>query len=163
MRVKSIFAALLVGTVLSACNNNPESQQKRNVAQVDKQESYSPIEGNWELVSNVVNGKLVNPKRTQQFKMFNDGFFSYIMYDSLGNFYGAGAGPYEVDGKTYKETFNYYSDTTYIGSADWQEWEIKGDTLLFYGFTKALMADGRDVTKDWGYLKFVEKRVKAKR
>jgi hypothetical protein len=86
------------------------------------------------------------------------------MYDSSGNFYYAGAGPYEINGNLYKETFTYSSDTIYNDSKDWQRWEMKGDTLIFYGFEKAEMADGRDVTKEWGGKgKFIEKRVRVKK
>lgn len=41
---------------------------------------------------------------------------------------------------------------------------MKGDTLIFYGFEKAEMPDGKDVTKKWNENgKFIEKRVRAKR
>ena len=41
---------------------------------------------------------------------------------------------------------------------------MKGDTLIFYGFEKAEMADGKDVTKEWNVNgKFIEKRVRAKK
>lgn len=124
----------------------------------------SPIEGDWILVSNEVNGRLVEPKRyPQQVKMFHDGYFSFFMYDSAGRFYASGAGPYELDGNMYKETFDFYSDTIYIGSRDWQQWELKGDTLYFYGFKKGEMADGKDVTEEWGKDKFIEKRVRLKK
>lgn len=124
----------------------------------------SPIEGNWILVSNEVNGKLVRPKRyPQQIKMFHDGYYSFVMYDSAGAFYFAGAGPYELDGNMYKETFTFSSDTSYNDSKDWQRWEMKGDTLYFYGFEKAEMGNGRDATAEWGKNKFIEKRVRLKK
>ena len=128
------------------------------------QTNTSPIEGNWILVSNEVNGRQVIPKRSpQQLKMFHDGYFSFVMYDSAGGFYLAGAGPYELDGNMYKETFQYCSDTTYNDVKDWQQWELKGDTLYFYGFKKVEMADGKDVTDQVGRDRFVEKRVRLNR
>jgi hypothetical protein len=81
----------------------------------------------------------------------------------MGNFHSAGAGPYEVNGNTYKETMSYYSNPKYVGASDWQEWEMKGDTLIFYGFKKVTLADGTDVTKEWEDHKFTEKRIRAKR
>lgn len=123
----------------------------------------SPIEGNWELVENTVAGKTLKPKRTQQIKVFHDGFFSVVMYNEDGSFQMAGAGPYEVNGNKYKETFRYISDTLWIDSSDEQEWEMKGDTLVFHGFTKAVDKNGKDVTAAWGGDRFVEKRVRAKR
>lgn len=40
---------------------------------------------------------------------------------------------------------------------------MKGDTLVFTGFKKIILADGKDITKDWGGDTWVEKRVRAKR
>lgn len=147
-----------------ACNNKNKKQGNDTYSEQNR-DAYSPIEGNWVLVSNEVYGKQIKPKRSpQQLKIFNDGYFSFIMYDSSGNFYYAGAGPYEINGNLYKETFTYSSDTIYNDSKDWQRWEMKGDTLIFYGFEKAEMADGRDVTKEWGGKgKFIEKRVRVKK
>lgn len=126
--------------------------------------NVSPIEGNWILVSNEINGRLITPKRfPQQLKMFHDGYFSFVMYDSVGKFYLAGAGPYELEGSAYKETFEYCSDTIFNGARDWQQWEIKDDTLFFYGFKKVEMADGKDVTDQVGRDQFIEKRVRLKR
>jgi hypothetical protein len=114
-------------------------------------------------VENEINGKKVNAEKTQQFKVFHDGYFSFIMYDEAGKFYLAGAGPYEINGNTYIETHTYSSDPKYIGAKDWQKWEMKEDTLIFYGFEKVLLADGSDVTKEMGGSHFVEKRVRVKK
>ena len=121
-----------------------------------------PLAGSWVLVENWVNGQRINPQRhPQQFKIFHDGFFSYLMYKPDGSFYNAGAGTYSTEGNQYKETCLYYSDPIYIGSSDWQEWKMEGDTLYFYGFRKAIDKTGKDVTQEWGKNKFVEKRVRA--
>lgn len=41
---------------------------------------------------------------------------------------------------------------------------MKCNTLIFYGFEKVEMSDGKDVTKQWNENgKFIEKRVRAKR
>ena len=158
MKIKAIFSIITVLTIfLSACDKDS------NKHEVVGKKPYSPIEGNWELVSNEVSGKKIIPKRPEQFKIFNEGYFCFIMYDSLGNFYKAGAGPYEVNGNMYKETVNYYSDTKFIGTSDWQQWEMKGDTLIFYGFKKVTMADGSDVTDALGRDNFIEKRVRVKK
>lgn len=47
-----------------------------------------------------------------------------------------------------KENFTYSLDTMYNDSKDWQKWDMKDDTLIFYGLEKAELADGRDVTKE---------------
>ena len=64
----------------------------------------------------------------------------------------------------YNETCTCNSVIADIGFKNWQKWEMKGDTLIFYGFEKAEMADGKDVTKEWNVNgKFIEKRVRAKK
>lgn len=161
--MKQIFIALTVLFIigLTACNQ----KQKDSKPDVVTSKEVSPIEGNWITVSFEQNGKLTHPKRMPQlFKMFHDGFFSLFMYDDEGQFSLAGAGTYEIDGDMYKETVPFDSDTAFIGCKDWQKWEMKGDTLIFYGFEKAEMADGKDVTKEWNANgKFIEKRVRTKR
>ncbi|AQG78532.1 hypothetical protein [Spirosoma montaniterrae] len=123
----------------------------------------SPIDGAWELVENRVDGKLVNPKRPQQLKIFHDGFFSFMHLDPDGSFHGSGAGTYTLDGNRYRETFRYYSDTTWVDYADEQTWELRGDTLLFAGFKKVFDRSGKQMPADaWGGDKFEEKRVRAK-
>ncbi len=71
----------------------------------------------------------------------------------------SGASSYSLDGNTYKETFRYFGISEYVGATDWQEYELKGDTLYFKGFTKVMYADGSDKTNQFG--KFEEKRVRA--
>jgi hypothetical protein len=95
--------------------------------------------------------------------MFHDGYFSLIAYDTTGNFSFACAGPYEISGNTYKETCTWHSYTSYINFKDWETWEMKGDTLIFYGFEKAEMPDGKNVTNDLNANgTFIEKRVRVK-
>lgn len=138
-----------------ACNNQSKESEKTT-------EVYSPIEGNWELVSSELTnaGRKKHPP-TKQFKVFNDGYFSIIMFDSTGTFYGAGGGTYELTGNTYKETFNHYSDKKYDGYSDWQEWKMNGDTLFFNGMLKSTMADGTDVTNKPDEM-FKQKMVRIK-
>lgn len=131
-----------------SCNQDGKKAETQTVAEF----SVSPIEGTWETVS--ADGKIT------QMKMFNDGFFSFIMQDSSGKWSVSGAGTYTLDGNTYKETFRYSSIPEYVGATDWQQYEAKGDTLYFKGFTKVTYSDGSDKTNQFG--KFEEKRVRAK-
>lgn len=127
---------------LSACNNKPKESSQTNEIK-----DYSPIEGSWELISSEAleaGGEKSIIK--EQFKVFNDGYFSIVMFDSTGAFHGAGGGSYEVNDNTYKETFKHYSDRKYDGYSDWQEWKMEGDTLIFEGFKKSIMPNGKDVT-----------------
>ena len=155
MKQTLIAVASLLLCILNACS---EKQNGNKTAEV-KTNNQPSIDGNWETVSVEMNGRQTNPKRfPQQFKMFHDGFFSLVMYDDSGNFYLAGAGTYDLKDSMYKETVTYSSDTNYINSKNWQTWEMKGDTLIFYGFEKAEMPDGKDVTKEWNENgKFIEK------
>ena len=162
MKLKVFFSIIIMIISLIACNDKPINNQETLPIQSDIK-SYSPLEGNWELVSKEVVGHKINLSQHQQFKVFDKGFFCYVGYDSVGNFHSAGAGPYEVNGNTYKETMSYYSNPKYVGASDWQEWEMKGDTLIFYGFKKVTLSDGTDVTKEWEDHKFIEKRIRAKR
>ena len=144
MKVKLIFSALIVITVIS-CNEKKADSQPVSTS------SISPIDGSWKVIS--PDGKIT------QFKMWHDGFFSLIMQDSVGKWSISGAGTYSVDGNTYKETFQYCSVPEFVGASDWQTYELRGDTLYFKGFDKVVYADGSDKTSQFG--KFEEKRVKA--
>jgi hypothetical protein len=159
MKQIAIALTVVMMTGFLACS----SKQNDSKADEPAEKKISPLEGSWVTVSFEQNGKISHPKRVpQQFKMFHDGFFSLVMYDDDGKFYLAGAGPYEITGDTYKETFPFHSDTAYIGFKNWQKWELKGDTLIFYGFEKAEKPDGSDVTKEWNSNgKFIEKRIRA--
>ena len=147
---QSLFATLFFfcATVIVSCNQDEKKAETQPVGA----SSVSPIEGSWETIS--TDGKIT------QFKMFNDGFFSLIMQDSLGKWSMSAAGIYSLDGNTYKETLRYCSFPDYVGATNWQEYELKGDTLYFKGFTKVMYADGSDKTNQFG--KFEEKRVRAK-
>jgi hypothetical protein len=149
---------VVIGMLAAGCQNTDKPAETGSSAT-----PQSPIEGNWELVENRVNGKLVVPKRLQQFKVFHDGFFSFIMYKPDGSFSEAGAGRYSLDGNQYKETMRYMSDTTLVGTSDWQEWKLDGDTLVFTGFKKVVDRTGKDITTQWSGSSFVEKRVRARR
>jgi hypothetical protein len=121
----------------------------------------SPIDGEWELVWSKSDGKVNSPGKPTQFKMFHNGFFSLIMQDSAGSWNIAGAGTFDITGNTYKETFNYVSMPDLVGYSNWQEYELKGDTLYFKLFKKVTDASGKEVT-DWPK-DIEEKRVRAKR
>jgi hypothetical protein len=121
----------------------------------------SPIDGEWELVWSKSDGKVNSPGKPIQFKMFHNGFFSLIMQDSAGNWTIAGAGTFETTGNTYKETFLYVSDQNLVGFSNWQEFELRGDTLYKKLFKKVTDASGKEVY-DWPK-DIEEKRVRAKR
>lgn len=157
MKYKFFAATVIISFCIFSCNSS-------NDKKVKEEKKGSAIDGTWELVSSERNSKFSHPMRSpSQLKMFNDGWFSFMMYNDSGNFYYAGAGPFELKDNMYKETFRYSSDTTYINWKDWQKWEMKGDTLIFYGFEKVENPNGKEVTADWNRKgTFIEKRVRVK-
>lgn len=153
--MKTLFRCVVLLSTCLACSTGQEEAGSKK---------KSPIEGNWVLVENVVNGKLVIPTKSPQFKTFLDGYFNIFMYNPDGSFHGAGAGPYDIDGKKYRETFEFESNPTWIGYGDEQEWELKGDTLITKGFKKVFDPQGKVMPPEtWGGDLFVEKRVRVKR
>ncbi len=162
MKHQLLTASLLINIalLLFACAGN-NSNEENTAATTNSTSSVTSIDGAWELIWESVGGVERNNEKTSQFKMFHDGFFTLIAFDSSGKWSWDGAGTYSLDGNVYKETFRYSSVPEYIAASDWQEYELKGDTLITKGFTKVVFADGKDKTSD--YPKFVEKRVRAKR
>ena len=162
---QSLFLSIAFLTIILPACNQKSQKQDTDTSGKTSNEKYSPIDGNWELVSTEINGKQTKPSRTpQQFKMLHYGFLSVFRYNDSGNFAVAGAGTYEVNGNTIKETVVYHSDTAAIGAKDWQKWEMKSDTLIFYGFEKIEMPDGKDITQEVNRGgKFIEKSIRAKR
>ena len=69
----------------------------------------SPIDGAWELYSTEKGGKTTFAKKPSQIKVYHDGYFCMMAYDSTGKFEYGGAGTYELDGNHYKETLTYGS------------------------------------------------------
>lgn len=161
MKHQLLTALLLINMVLLlfACAGNT-SKKENTAATTYSTSSATSIDGAWELIWESVGGVERNNGKTSQFKMFHDGFFSLIAFDSSGKWSWDGAGTYSLDGNVYKETFRYSSVPEYIDASDWQEYELKGDTLITKGFTKVVFADGKDKTS--AYPKFIEKRVRAR-
>lgn len=157
MKASHLILPVLILLVSLSCQTTDKPSDTKTGSQV-----HPPIDGSWELVENKEYEKVIKPKRPQQFKMFHDGFFSFMMYNPDGSFHGSGAGTYSIEGDLYKETFRYYSDTIWVGSSDWQKWKLDGDTLYFYGFQKGIDRNGNDVTQAWGSNKFVQKHIRAR-
>jgi hypothetical protein len=162
MKHQFTAAVMLSGIAmfLLSCTDT-KTKAETQVSIANKASSTSPIDGSWELVWESVGGVIRDKGKTSQFKMFHDGFFSLIAFDSSGKWSWDGAGTCSLDGNIYKETFKYSSVPEYIGARDWQEYELKNDTLITTGFTKVVFANGEDKTSV--YPKFIEKRVRAKR
>jgi len=119
----------------------------------------TPIDGAWVLVWAKYNDTVVDVQKIPLFKMFHNGVFSLIARDSAKHISFAGFGTYQLDGKMYKETFLYHNNPELTGGSDWQEYELKGDTLYFKGFNKVIIG-GKELTS--GFPRIEEKRVRMK-
>jgi hypothetical protein len=155
------FALLAAALCFWAFVPNKSHQAKNHLFET----LASPIDGAWELYSTESGGKTTTHKKPKQIKVYSDGHFCMMTYNEEGKFDFAVAGTYELDGNHYKETATYVSNWPEgIGASLWFDWSksANGDTLYFSGFKKVIMADGKDVTKDWGGDSFTEKKVRVK-
>lgn len=157
----SILSASILLLLLNflSCSNGP-SEEKTGTKEVVQNLERNELEGAWEVVWAQTDGQVDQNQMPTQLKMFIDGYFSFIMQDSLGEWTLSSAGTYETDGNVYKETHLYSTNPEWVGVTDWQEFEIKGDTLINKLFTKIINANGEDVTDQAP--KMEEKRVRAK-
>jgi hypothetical protein len=159
MKILKILSAFLV-LIFFACNNSATIQSKNEIAQTDSTSKTTSIDGAWELVWAKHNDTIRDVSKMPMFKMFHYGVFSLIARDSSRKISFAGFGDYELSGSNiYKERFRYHTYAPYTGAMDWQDYELKNDTLYFKGFSKVIIG-GEDVTK--GFLRIEEKRVKVK-
>lgn len=153
-----VFLMNIFFTIIISCNSNTATGEKQTISE-ETNVSATPIDGAWEIVWAKRDDTLRNLKNFHLFKMFNNGIFSLITTDSTGKILFAGYGKYELSDSNYKETFIYHDNPKYAGGMDWQQYELKGDTLYFKGFDKVIVG-GKEVTSD--FPKIEEKRVRVK-
>ena len=156
--MKKLIVSLIV--VVSLAMKSETKIVKGQTAPPIQVKKMSAIDGAWELVWEQKSGFIGTQGKPAQLKLFADGHFSYVSKDATGKVNGAGAGTFEVDGNSYKETHLYNLEPAYNGATDWQELSMNGDTLVFKLFTKVVLASGEDITAKLG--KTIEKRVRAK-
>ncbi len=157
-KISILLIGFIAAIVFTGCSNS-SSKQKASSDSSASEAKASAIDGAWETVWAKYNGKDQQLRRPSQFKLFSNGFFALTAWDSTGKFSYSGFGKYELDGNMYKETFLYHNNPNYTGAKDWQEFEMKGDTLIMRGFNKVIVG-GKDVTVD--FPKIEEKRVLVK-
>ena len=58
----------------------------------------------------------------QQFKVFHNGQYSFVLYDPEGAFHFPGAHDYVAENNVYKEFFLYLPDTSIPTSIEWKKW-----------------------------------------
>ena len=125
-----------------------EQQNKKRVPDtLDK-----AVEGTWKLVWSERNGERSDMNNHVQVKMFSGGSFILFAHDTAGTVKFSGYGRYNFEGPQYHETFQYHSHKPYWGAMDWQNLEVKGDTMYMNGFTKVVV-DGKDMTAGWPKIK----------
>jgi hypothetical protein len=154
------FVATAIILSLPSCTGHTKGENKTlvsNTASAIKNE----LEGAWELVS-TTERPMANVKKPVQLKLFADGYFCLIMKDSTGKWSLASGGTYETNGNTYKETHLYVTIPEWIGTTDWQQFEIKGDTLYKKLFKKVVNSKGEDITAQFSTT-IEEKRVRVKK
>ena len=107
--------------------------------------NQSGINGAWQRVY-YYNGKTLTSGEPKEFALVHDGFFSSIGQDSTGRWTNTYAGAFEISGNIMKNKLLYSSHSDRIGSINWTEYELKGDTLIMNWSKKVITASGQDIT-----------------
>lgn len=163
--VKSISYVYIIISFFSllSCADS-KIEENKPVADAGIPDVKNELEGAWELVS-TTDKSIANIKKPLQLKLFVDGYFVLIMKDSTGKWNLSSGGTYETNGNVYKETHLYPKQPEFagfLGYTDWQEYEIKGDTLYKRLFTKVVNSKGEDITAQFPS-DTEEKRVRVKK
>lgn len=105
-----------------------------------------PIEGTWQLVSGttVTKGDSVTTdytKDARMIKIINASHFAFLKHDlhspkDSSNHFDAGGGSYTLEGNTYTEHLDYYSDRNWEGKTFPFTVTISHDTLVQKGIEK---------------------------
>ena len=146
------------GIFISLVSCNETSDEKANpTADQTAAPTTSSVEGSWKLVWASYNDTVADMSNHILVKSFVDGAFSLFCHDSTGKIKYAGYGTYEFQDKTYNETFLYHNNREFVGAKDWQNLEVKGDTMYMNGFSKVIIG-GKEVAD---HVKAQEKLVRT--
>jgi hypothetical protein len=115
----------------------------------------SGLNGGWQRVYVLVNGKKEPSAQRPEFRVYHDGFFAIIGQDSAGAWVQTHGGTYELNGNLYKEHIKYSSFPARNGMVHWQEFKVNGDTVTFTLFNKILRPNGQNITADMPKMKMV--------
>jgi hypothetical protein len=155
-KISPMLFVLLLNLCFFGCNQNHEKKENQNPPPTFKT-SAKLVEGGWHLIWANYNDTLMDTSNYFLFKTFSNGIFSLFSYDSTKKINFAGYGKYEFDGDKLHETFIYHTD--YVRAENWQNLEVRGDTMYMNGFKKVII-DGKEVMTDFSKIK--EKLVKVK-
>ena len=132
-----LFALLLIFSLVNEAVAQSGKSEKGN--------NTSAINGAWQRVYSY-NGKTTTSGEPKEFALVHNGFFSSIGQDSTGRWNNTHGGIYEISGNIMKNKLLYSSHLNSMGSINWVEYELKGDTLTMNWFKKVINASGQDIT-----------------
>ena len=107
--------------------------------------SNAAINGAWQRAY-YYSGKTTTTSEPKEFVLVYDGFFSSIGQDSSGRWANTYAGSFEISGNIMKSHLLYSSHAERVGSTQWIEFELVGDTLDMKWFKKLITPQGQDIT-----------------
>jgi hypothetical protein len=136
-----MFAVYL--TFVSSLNSVDAQNSKKSIA---TSSPISVLNGGWQRIVVETDGKMESNYHVPQFRVCHDGFYSGLGQDSAGAWKVTYAGTYEISNNLWKEKILYCSNPDLIGTIHWQEFTMKGDTVILKYFNKLINPKGEDVT-----------------
>lgn len=127
-------------------------------------QSDSPLVGGWTLAYGTYGVDEENPVEVRppdgpaSLKVFSNNHFAYVMHDKEGDFLGASAGSYVIDGNRYTETTDWSSMPESIGTRTTFNFRVEGDSLYMSGPVEIVNENGE---KREEFRKMEEVRVRA--
>ena len=140
--MKNMFSSQLLALLLFFSVVNAALAQS---AKSKTGNNTNALNGAWQRVY-YYNGKTTTSAEPKEFALVHDGFFSSIGQDSTGRWNNTHGGIYEISGNIMKNKLLYSSHMNQMGSINWVEYELKGDTLIMKWFKKVIDASGQDIT-----------------
>lgn len=157
------FSLLVFG---SSCRNESDNVSGQAVDQelATTVSHTNRLEGAWKLVR----GEYTRPDGTTieeegggyHLRLFSPSHFAYVMNHEMGEFGGAAAGTYTVNGNEFTETHMYEADSELSGASASFNFRISGDTLHVEGPTKVMDSSGNNLMGRLGRMKEVRVRVR---
>lgn len=161
----SCLGLLCMSILLLACGPTSEPTAKASLAGTPTASANAGnlLDGGWYLVAGTYAGQKREESKPFQFKLFGNGQFAFLMKSEGGAWDYGSTGHYELDGNIYRETFEFSTNSAFIGvTAEW-EFELKGDSLFIAGPTKIINTDGQEAPElAGGYNTMQEVRVRAR-
>lgn len=157
MRFRLLPCLLLAA--LAGCRAGSGTEQETD----DGPGHSDPLTGAWELVHARYGlpdepVEIDRPDAPIQLKIFGDGHYAHVMNGPDGEFWGASAGTYAVDGDRYTETTWWSSSPENVGSVATFAFRIEDGRLYVEGPLEIVDAEG---TRVQGFARMEETRRRA--